>query len=154
MLQIAGAPVGKELGQYSFKNLMEEYKEDGSCMIVVATDAPMTSRNLERLASRALLGLGRTGGIEANGSGDYVIAFSTHESVRIPHSTRSPLQAYSDLREEEISLLFEAVIEATEEAILNSLFAAETMTGHEGHTIKELPKKETLEILRKYNLIK
>ncbi|WP_304234645.1 P1 family peptidase [Jiulongibacter sediminis] len=154
VLQIAGAPVGQELGQYSFKNLLEEYKEDGSCMIVVATDAPLLARNLERLASRALLGLGRTGGIEANGSGDYVIAFSTSELVRVPHRSESSLQQFTELREEEISILFEAVIEATEEAILNSLFMAETMTGHDGHTVQELPVERTLEVLRKYNLLK
>lgn len=154
VLQIKGAPVGQELGQYSFKNLLEEYKEDGSCMIVVATDAPLLARNLERLASRALLGLGRTGGIEANGSGDYVIAFSTSDLVRVPHRSDSSLQQFSELREEEISILFEAVIEATEEAILNSLFMAETMTGRDGHTVEELPVEKTLQLLNKYNLLK
>ncbi len=154
VLQIAGVPIGKELGQYSFKNVLEEYKEDGSCMIVVATDAPMTSRNLERLASRALLGLGRTGGIEANGSGDYVISFSTAKSVRSAYRTDSSLETTTELRNEAISILFESVIEATEEAILNSLFAAETMTGRNNLTIKELPKEKTLELLKKYGQLK
>ncbi len=154
VLQIAGVPIGKELGQYSFKNVLEEYKEDGSCMIVVATDAPMTSRNLERLASRALLGLGRTGGIEANGSGDYVISFSTAKSVRSAYRTDSSLETTTELRNEAISILFESVIEATEEAILNSLFAAETMTGRNNLTIKELPKEKTLELLKKYGHLK
>ncbi len=153
VLQIKGTPVGQELGQYSFKNINEEYKEDGSCMIVVATDAPLTHRNLKRLASRALLGLGRTGGIAAHGSGDYVIAFSTNEEVRVPNRSRDLTQTFQELREEHISILFEAVIEATEEAIINSLFAAETMEGHDGHRVEELPEAKTLEILKKYHML-
>lgn len=150
ILQIAGAPVGQELGQYKFKNAIPEQKEDGSCMIVVATDAPLTSRNLERLASRALLGLGRTGGIESNGSGDYVIAFSTDRELRIPYQSDSKFDTNRELRNDEISILFQAVIEATEEAIINSLFAAETMTGRDGLTIEALPVEKTLEIIRHY----
>ncbi len=115
-----------------------------------ATDAPLTSRNLERLAYRALLGLGRTGGIASNGSGDFVIAFSTAESVRIPFRQDGDLLTFKELKDDAISILFEAVIEATEEAIINSLFTAKTMTGNRGLTIETLPIDKTLEILKNY----
>jgi len=153
VLQIAGAPVGQELNKYAFSDAAKEYEADGSCMIVVATDAPLTSRNLERLAARAMLGLGKTGGIAANGSGDYVIAFSTATTVRIPSRSSSDLLAYEELRDDVISILFEAVIEATEEAILNSLFAAETMVGNNNIKIEALPIDKTLAILKKYGRI-
>lgn len=145
VLEVNGVAVGKKLGDYSegFK-----YGADGSCMIVVMTDAPLDSRNLERLAKRALLGLGKTGGIASNGSGDYVIAVSTAEACRIPHTANSPLQTFPSLRNEAMTPLFLAVIEATEEAILNSLFAAETMTGRDGHTIEALPKATVLGYLK------
>lgn len=153
VLQVAGVPVGQELGKYKFKNTTKEYDEDGSCMIVIATDAPLTSRNLERLASRALLGLSRTGGIASNSSGDYIIAFSTAESVRVPYKSEADLETNTELRNDAVSILFQAVIEATEEAIINSLFAAETITGRNGLQIEALPQEETLEILKKYNRI-
>lgn len=153
VLQVAGVPVGQELGKYKFKNTTKEYDEDGSCMIVIATDAPLTSRNLERLASRALLGLSRTGGIASNSSGDYIIAFSTAESVRVPYKSEADLETNTELRNDAVSILFQAVIEATEEAIINSLFAAETITGRNGLQIEALPLEETLEILKKYNRI-
>lgn len=151
VLQIAGEPVGVKLGQYMFRETTTEYKEDGSCMIVVATDAPLTSRNLERLASRAMLGLGRTGGNESNGSGDYAIAFSTAESVRDPYNSNTDMNSNTELRNDKVSILFQAVIEATEEAIINSLFAAETMTGKGGLTIESIPIEKTLEIIRQHN---
>lgn len=151
VLQIAGVPVGVNLGQYMFRETTTEYKEDGSCMIVVATDAPLTSRNLERLASRAMLGLGRAGGNESNGSGDYTIAFSTAESVRDPYNSNTDLNTNTELRNDKVSILFQAVIEATEEAIINSLFAAETMTGRGGLTIESIPIEKTLEIIRQHN---
>jgi D-aminopeptidase len=150
ILQVAGVPVGQELGQYAYSSTAREYDADGSCMIVVATDAPLTSRNLERLAFRALLGLGRTGGIASHGSGDYVIAFSTATSVRIPYQSDAALQTYTELRDEQVSILFEAVIEATEEAIINSIFAAETMTGKDKRTVEALPIQKTLEIMNRY----
>ncbi|MEM8926992.1 MAG: P1 family peptidase [Bacteroidota bacterium] len=145
VLQIAGVDVGKQLGQYSdsFK-----YSPDGSCMMVVMTDAPLDSRNLERLAKRALLGLARTGGIASNGSGDYVIAVSTAEECRIPYRSAEKVYAPPTLRNEAMTPLFLAVIEATEEAILNSLFAAKTMIGRNGNTIKTLPKEKVLELLK------
>lgn len=145
-LQIAGVPVGENLGKYPFKDALE--KSDGSCMIVVATDAPVLDRNLERLAKRAIMGLAKTGGIASNGSGDYVIAFSTAEGLRIPYSANS--QALEDseyLRNDDMTSLFLAVIEATEEAIVNSLFAAETMEGRDGNKVEALPKDQVLKMI-------
>ncbi|MDH5603747.1 MAG: P1 family peptidase [Cyclobacteriaceae bacterium] len=150
VLTIDGVPVGEELGQYYLSKQLEQ-KADGSCMIVIATDAPLEARNLQRLAKRAMLGLGRTGGIASNGSGDYVIAFSTAEHLFEEYSSDRVTTGGEVLRNDNISPLFMAVIEATEEAIINSLFAAETMTGREGHTIQQLPVKETLKIIRRYN---
>ena len=146
-LQIAGVPVGEKLGKYPFKDALE--KSDGSCMIVVATDAPVLERNLERMAQRAMMGLAKTGGIASNGSGDYVIAFSTHEGLRVPYSnpSRKLLQA-EFLNNDDMTALFLAVIEATEEAIVNSLFAAETMTGKDGRVIEALPKEKVLDWLK------
>lgn len=143
-LQIGGVPVGEKLGKYPFRDALE--KSDGSCMIVVATDAPILERNLERLAQRAMMGLAKTGGIASNGSGDYVIAFSTSEGLRIPHSIASQsLQEAAFLGNEDLTALFLGVIEATEEAIVNSLFAAESMTGKDGRVIESLPKAQVLE---------
>jgi D-aminopeptidase len=146
-LQIAGVPVGEKLGKYPFKDALE--KSDGSCMIVVATDAPVLERNLERMAQRAMMGLAKTGGIASNGSGDYVIAFSIAEGLRIPHTipAQSLLKA-EFLGNDDMTALFLAVIEATEEAIINSLFAAETMTGKDRRTVEALPKGKVLEWIR------
>lgn len=149
VLQIAGVPVGKELGKYYLSDQLNE-SPDGSCMIIVATDAPLGARNLERLAKRAMLGLAKTGGISSNGSGDYVIAFSSAESVRIPYHSKNSIQNQPELRNEGMSPLFMAAIEATEEAIVNSLFHAETMTGHDGHTINALPVERVREIMKEY----
>jgi D-aminopeptidase len=147
VLSVAGVPVGRELGRYYLKEVLEAGEVpgtdagDGSIMIVVATDAPLTHRNLERLARRALAGLARTGSAMTNGSGDYVIAFSTvpvarlHAAEPVPNARMSPL--------------FEAVIEATEEAIYNSLFLATTVRGHRG-VGEALPLDETVRILRRY----
>lgn len=151
VLQIDGVPVGQELGKYVFKEQIEQ-SGDGSCMIVVATDAPLDARNLKRLAKRAMLGLGKTGGIASNGSGDYVIAFSTAKNLRVPFQMSQPLLAAEVLHNEAISPLFLAVIEATEEAIINALFAAET-TRANGITAEELPVDKVLEIMKKYNRI-
>jgi D-aminopeptidase len=147
-LLIDGVPVGEALKGIG------KASNDGSCMIVVATDAPVDARNLERIAMRAMMGLARTGGIASNGSGDYVIAFSTHSGVRIRHNTDARTETVTLLLNDAMSPLFQATIEATEEAIINSLFAAETMEGHDGHVVKALPVKEVLEILRKHNSIK
>ena len=146
VLKIDGFPVGKAMKSYS-KNFM--YDADGSCMIVVATDAPILARNLKRLAKRAMLGLGRTGGVASNGSGDYVIAFSTFKENRIPYKVEKPIKERKILHNDAMSPLFLAVIEATEEAIINSLFAAETMTGRNNHQVKALPLQEVLELMKK-----
>ena len=147
VLTIMGAPVGEELGRYYLRDVVADSKEenpDGSIMIVVATDAPLSSRNIKRLARRALAGLARTGSSMSNGSGDYVIAFST---VAVESG-----ELVVKIRNDDMSPLFHAVIEATEEAIYNSLFAATTVKGHQG-TAEALPHKETLEILQRYGVI-
>lgn len=149
VLQINGVPVGEELEQYTFKNQLESV--DGSCMIVVATDAPVNERNLRRMAERAMLGLARTGGIASNGSGDYVIAFSNHPENLISHQADA-LETNKNqyLRNDDMTALFLATIEATEEAIINSLWAAEDMQGKDGREMKSLPKERVLEIMDKY----
>ncbi|WP_117880356.1 DmpA family aminopeptidase [Aureibaculum luteum] len=151
VLQINGAPIAKELNSYPYKNEMEA---DGSCMIVVITDAPISSRNLERMAKRAMLGLAKTGGIASNGSGDYVIALSTAKENLIDSKNDSAFYQRKELKNSKTTPLFMATIEATEEAIINSLFAAKDMTGRNNHTIKALPILDILDIMKKYNLIK
>ena len=152
VLQIDGVPVGKELGKFSFSDELFN-NVDGSCMIVVATDAPLDHRNLMRLAKRAILGMGKTGGIESNGSGDYVIAFSTADSLRVPYSVKQEIMNNPVLQNDAMSPLFMATIEATEEAIINSLFAAKTMAGRDGHKVESLPLEKVIPILKKYNRI-
>jgi D-aminopeptidase len=147
VLQVNGVPVGEELGQYSFKETLDK-SSDGSCMMIVATDAPLDARNLRRLAQRALLGLARTGGIASNGSGDYVIAFST--ANRVPYSAAQPTSSVTLLHNDFVSPLFLAAIEATEEAIINSLFMAKTTTGTQEHKVEELPKEKVMELMKKY----
>ena len=153
VLQMDGVPVGEELKQFYLSDQLMD-KADGSCMIVVATDAPVDARNLERMAKRAIMGLAKTGGIGSNGSGDYVIAFSTHPQLRMKHDSKDRTETINVLRNDAMSPLFMAVIEASEEAIINSLFAAEAMTGNEGHTIKALPKEEVIKIVKKHQAIK
>ena len=154
VLNINGAPVGRELMNYYMMEPKEKYKADGSCMIIIATDAPLSSRNLERLAKRSYIAFGNVGGFTSNGSGDYSIAFSTHPSTRVPynHQEKKVLKT-EDLHNDELSPLFMAVWEATEEAILNSMFAAEDMIGINRNEVKALPIPETLEILKKYNAL-
>ena len=173
ILTINGAPVGRELGKYYLKDELSStafnlckpgqtsitdlslcHSADGSIIIVIATDAPIDHRNLNRLAARSMLGLARTGAAGTNGSGDYAIAFSTAPELRIrnlPNVRINPTAAM--LANEAMSPLFLAVIEATEEAIYNSLFRATTTTGL-GRTVEALPINRTLEILRKYNSLK
>ena len=150
ILYINGAPVGRELGSYYLSNYFEPKhtsnaappdRADGSIMVVIATDAPVAARNLKRMAVRAMLALGRTGSAGSNGSGDYAIAFSTGTVGR------------ELVTNDNISPLFLAVIEATEEAIYNSLFRATTVTGN-GHTVEALPIDRTMEILRRHNALK
>ena len=155
ILQINGVPVGIELNRFKFKEIREEYdEEDGSCMIVIMTDAPLSPKNLKRLAARSIFGIARTGGIASNGSGDFAIAVSTAEDIRIPYLSDSMLEEYRVLRNDRLDLLFEAVIEATEEAIINSLFAAETVVGKDNVRVESLPVGKTLEIMKKYNRLK
>jgi D-aminopeptidase len=151
IFQVLGAPVGKELGQYAFKREAESPGErgDGSCVMVVATDAPLSDRNLERVAARAIMGLARTGSSASNGSGDYVLAFSTNGKVR--RRFDAPRLETEELANEQMSGLFEATVEATEEAIYNSLFEATTTTGN-GHTIQAIPLDKVRAVLQKYRV--
>jgi D-aminopeptidase len=168
VLAINGAPVGRELGRYYLKeelsgkgispckpgdkDLSPCPSADGSIIIVIATDAPIDHRNLQRLAARAMMGLARTGAAGSNGSGDYAIAFSTAPELRIAANNRKSKPPATLLSNEAMSPLFLAVIEATEEAIYNSLFRAITTTGR-GHTVEALPIDRTLEILKRYNAL-
>lgn len=142
VLQMDGIPVGKRLGQYYLKDELNDVSADGSIMILVATDAPLSDRNLKRLARRGLAGLARTGSSMSDGSGDYAIAFSTAEEVRRTAERRKQIWAYPEVPNAQMSPLFQAVIEATEEAIYNSLCMAETMTGYKKKTIQALPLDE------------
>ena len=197
ILQIAGAPVGRELGRYSFRNQVgsrgapepEERRGDprrgggasdpgrgggasgrdprgsaggpqveerqgesqGSIMIVVATDAPLSERNLERVARRAIMGLSRTGSFASNGSGDYVIAFSTAEGVR--RRPGEDVRSVSDLSNERMSAIFQATLEATEEAVYNSMFKAVAVSSRWG-TREALPIEATVDVLRRYGVIR
>ena len=151
ILQVLGAPVGKELGQYAFKREAESPGDrgDGSCVMVIATDAPLSDRNLERLAARAIMGLARTGSSASNGSGDYVLAFSTNDKVR--RAVTATRLTTEELANEQMSGLFEGAVEATEEAILNSLFQATTTTSN-GRTIEAIPLDKVKAILAKYGV--
>jgi D-aminopeptidase len=158
VLQILGAPVGKELGRYAFRQQVDTAggrdgdaggNGDGSIMIVVATDAPLSDRNLRRLAARAIMGLSRTGSSASNGSGDYVVTFSTNPRVRRPWDARR--LSSEELANEELSALFQAVVEGTEEAIYNSLLRATTVTSN-GRTVEALPIGRIKEILAKYRV--
>ena len=178
VLTVNGAPVGRELGRYYLKDqigaasgsergsINRPVQEaalaiarvtdlvsdaaDGSIIMVVATDAPIDARNLKRLAARAMLGLARTGSPSTNGSGDYVIAFSVASRIRANESVRSAQAVGNDA----MSPLFEAVVEAIEEAIYNSMFKATTVAGRDGHRVEALPIEKTVEILKKYGVVK
>lgn len=147
VFQINGFPIGVRLGRYYMKKDLEEL-EEGSCMIVVATDAPLNSRNLKRLAKRALLGIPRTGGFYSGGSGDYAIAFSTAQGLRMPYRTDDRTMKVEILRNRYISPLFLAAAEAAEEAILNSLFKATAMEGKDNNKIEALPLDKVKEIMK------
>jgi D-aminopeptidase len=151
VLKVNGVPVGEELGKYAFKESIDK-SSDGSCMMVIATDAPLDARNLKRLAKRVMLGMAQTGGIASNGSGDYVIAFST--ANKVPHETVESTFSAAFLHNDYVSPLFLAAIECTEEAIINSLFMAKTSDGTQGHQVEELPEEKVLEIMRKYGRLK
>ncbi len=151
VLEINGVPVGKELGNYEFDDALKN--ADGSCMMIVITDAPLDSRNLERVAKRAMMGLAKTGGIAANGSGDYVIALSVAKNNLIV-SSKDPLYKSEVLTNDAVTPLFLAIIEATEEAIVNSLFAAKTMSGRRGLKIEALPVDRVIDLMKKYGKVK
>ena len=169
VLTINGAPVGRELGAFYLKEFVSSAATqaseraatgpgkpaaDGSIIIVIATDAPVDARNLRRMGARAMWGVARTGASGSNGSGDYAIAFSTSPGLRISpgRGEAGAVRSFKSISNDAMSPLFLAVIEATEEAIYNSLFRAETMTGR-GTTVEALPLERTFEILRKYNAI-
>lgn len=150
ILTIDGLPAGEYLKQYSYKRYLGE-SEEGSCMMIVATDAPLLGRNLKRLAKRALLGIARTGGYYSNGSGDYAIAFSSAEEVRQPYRGQSSAETFTVLRNDRMSPLFLAAAEAAEEAILNSMFKAVDIKGRGGHVQKALPLDKIRELMKKHN---
>lgn len=145
-LEINGMPVGQMLAA-SKQPGVEKERGDGSCMVVVATDAPLDTRNLKRLASRAIIGLGKTGSYLAHGSGDYVIAFSTAYRISAARTTLIPIPPL--LSNESMTPLFQAVIESTQEAIYNSLFMAETMSGIGGRTVHALSVDDVIGICRR-----
>ncbi|MFH1852117.1 MAG: P1 family peptidase [Candidatus Neomarinimicrobiota bacterium] len=147
-LQIVGIPVGQEIPGLQINDDFA-----GSCMIVVATDAPLLDRQLKRLVRRTFLGMGQTGGIMAHGSGDYAIAFSTAETLRMPRQPEAAISRIAVLRDEFMNPLFKSVIDATEEAILNSLVAASTITGYKNFTAPALPLEQVKQVLKKYNRI-
>ena len=146
VLQIAGIPIGQLLDNYDFKDKIK-HDVDGSCMIVVITDAPVDCRNLERMAKRAIMGLAQTGGIAANGSGDYAIALSVAEENLI--TSQNVKYTSTVLKNDDMSGLFLATIEATSEAIWNSLFAAEDMTGYKNQTVKAIDKEKAAKLILK-----
>ena len=145
-LVINGAPVGRELNKSAFSSNIPYDNDEGSCMIVIATDAPLSNRNLKRIAKRAVIGMGNVGGFISNGSGDYVIAFSTFSAVTKEKMTATR----KEINNNAMNGIFLATAEATEEAILNSLFMAETVSSKYGKA-EALPIEETLQILKKYN---
>ena len=151
-LSINGAPVGRELGSYAYRDFLEPVadtdKEDGSIMMVVATDAPLTARNLDRVARRAMMGLARTGSFASNGSGDYVIAFSTNPNVRKPRVSKVPVPL-EVLVNESMTPLFAATAEATEEAIYNAIFKATTVSSSRGE-LRAIPIEDLMHVLEKY----
>jgi len=156
VLTMNGAPVGRELENYSYRSDLEAaggkaHPDDGSIMMVVATDAPLNARSLDRLAMRAIMGLARTGSFASNGSGDYVIAFSTHPDVRRPRSSDAPIVTPS-LVNESMSPLFAATAEATEEAIYNAILKATTVESSRGK-LEAIPLDEVKRILEAYGAL-
>ena len=155
IMTINGAPVGRELGTYSYRQQLQadhdSDREDGSIMMVVATDAPLNARSLDRLAMRAMMGLARTGSFAGNGSGDYVIAFSTNPAVRKPRTSRTPV-AIQVLVNESMSPLFAATVEATEEAIYNAIFKATTVSSSRGE-LRAVPIEDLTRILEEYEVL-
>jgi D-aminopeptidase len=151
ILQMDGIPVGEALGQYFLRDVIDKGDADGSVILVVATDAPLSDRNLERLAARALMAVARTGSPATNGSGDYAVAFSTSTAVRRTAERRTALASVAELPNQLMSPLFQAAVEAAEESIYNALVAAETVQGFRGE-IKALPLDKLRELVRRHGL--
>jgi D-aminopeptidase len=158
VLQVEGAPVGRELDRYAFQNAMAQQdnrrgladdRGDGSVIIVIATDAPLSDRNLRRLASRGMMGLGRTGSSASNGSGDYIIAFSTSESVRRAYDAQR--LSTTELANEPMSAVFQASVDAVEEAVYNALFMATTLSGN-GQTVEAIPLERVRAVLQAHGI--
>lgn len=146
-LNVDGVAVGEKLGGYPWQKEIE--CADGSIMMVVATDAPIDARNLERVAKRAFMGLAKAGGIASNGSGDFAIAFSTARENRVPHNTKKLEKLQNvNVANDDMTPIFMATIEATEEAIVNSLFKAKDVKGYNGKVTKALPVDQVLEMLK------
>ncbi|KPJ68634.1 aminopeptidase [candidate division WOR-1 bacterium DG_54_3] len=152
ILEINGAPVGRELDKFYLSDKLVP-EDEGSCIIVIATDAPLDSRNLKRLAKRAVLGLARAGSFVSNGSGDYAIAFSTHPSLVVAHQPETLTREVQLLYTHHLSPLFLAVVEATEEAVYNSLLKATTVKGIDGHTLEAVPVDKVRDICEKYGVL-
>lgn len=168
VLTVNGAPVGRELGRFAYKECLEERLpespdehlengsavgpvDDGSVMVIIATNAPMDHRQLRRLAKRAGMGLARTGFFGSNGSGDFFISFSTAQ--RVPHSSGSAVLTTAVMSNDAVSALFLAVVEATEEAVLNSILRATTVVGRDGNTVEAINIDDLLRVMRKYNTL-
>lgn len=147
ILTVAGREIGQALRQFYLSEETSEPRGDGSVVIIIATDAPVSDRNLKRMAQRAFLGIACTGSCMANGSGDYAIAFSTHEAVRRDHETDGETPSRPDLPNSAMSPLFQAVKEATEEAVYNAMLQAHTVTGHLGRVLKRLEPSVLMALL-------
>lgn len=153
VLSIAGVPVGQMLGKYLYRDQIPSREGDGSVIVVIATDAPLSDRNLRRLAQRAFVGIARTGSVFSDGSGDYAVAFSTAPAVRRTAARRSAPSPMTDLPNEAMTPLFQAVAEASEESVYNSMFAADTVTGHTG-TANAIPKQAIRDALRRAQMLR
>ena len=151
VLKVAGAPVGQELGRYYLREAEQAYQLGGS-IVIIATDAPLSDRNLRRLACRTFMGVGNTGSSMGNGSGDYALAFATADAVRRTPARRSTATTIEDLPNDKISPLFQAVAEATEEAVYNAMLQATSMTGVDDHRLEALPLDRLKEILARHGI--
>ena len=152
VLKVAGAPVGQELGRYYLREAEQAYQSGGSIIVIIATDAPLSDRNLRRLARRAFIGVGNTVSSMGNGSGDYALAFATAEAVRRTPARRSTATTIEDLPNDKISPLFQAVAEATEEAVYNAMLQATSTTGFDDHRLEALPLDRLKEILARHGV--
>lgn len=153
-LLIDGVPVGREIIDFQLEGSKQRKAKEGSVIVVIATDAPLSDRQLSRLCRRGVLGLGRVGAIAGNSSGDLLIAFSNARECRAPRRNQGPFVAQTHLRDDVIDALFRSTIEATSEAVLNALIAAETMTGRDGNRAHALPHVQLLEIMRRYGRLR